>query len=684
MIEKLWLCASLVVGFHSAASAQATMQPEKLVQTVTPAEKYQPLRHAEPMAQVGKPSKPQSALTLRSNEMWWGYFNGKYKTHVPKNLLKYGFGGVMHYAAGIKLPLSNDYDIGTGKTIEGIKFVISDLKHIEDVKIWISTKLSAKADMSDCDICVQDVDKADLVQALNSTPDNFVNEIRFDHPYTIADKEVYVGYSFRVTQVDDVYDECPLVLDHNPDNILGYEGAFLRRFDTDPDWMDDTVDEVLAMQVLFSSDALKQNAVNIDKEFYDVAMKRNDTVKLPLTLSTIGQQGLESFRYVVSIDGQVTDEQTVVLDSAVHEVGGRYRYEFPLTSGDKQGVYNATVKITEVNGAANEGFYEVAAGNAIVVENAPTRKVFVEDYTLTWGRGAPWGFVNKEKLRELYGDQVLIAYVHNGSEDPMATKDYEFYTYKMGIRSFPNTDIDRTLRGVYPYLGTNQGEYFRYAYADDIDQMLAQLPVANVDVDAKLSDDETQVNVETKVRFEFSGEKDNYALFYLLTEDGMQDETWVQRNGMGLYADMGVEEEEPLLDKYINGPEEMTGLVYDDVVIAAKGVMSGVAGSVSPTIQFGEAQTDKTSFRLSDYPIVQDKQQLNVIAVLLDTQSGKVVNACKGKVATDKTAIRTQPATAKVVEVARYTVDGRRVQAPVKGLNIVHYSDGSVVKCILR
>ena len=39
---------------------------------------------------------------------------------------------------------------------------------------------------------------------------------------------------------------------------------------------------------------------------------------------------------------------------------------------------------------------------------------------------------------------------------------------------------------------------------------------------------------------------------------------------------------------------------------------------------------------------------------------------------------------AEAVETARYTLDGRRIDAPVKGINIVRYSDGSVRKVMVK
>ncbi len=667
MVKKLLLCASTLVGMYSAdVCAQNLNRIEEPVKTAAPA--------------IAK-----AHLDLNANEVWWGYFNGEYKSNDPEKLLKSGWGDALTYAAGIKIFAQNDYDMGKGKTIEGIKFVVPDLKNIEDVKIWISTTLSEKLDMSDCDVCVQSIDKANLVQALNSTPDNFTNEIRFNTPYTIGDKDVYVGYTFRVTKVDDTFDECPLVIENRSENILSTKGALYKRYDSDPEWENYTTSGILAMQVLLSSEDMKSNAVNITENFTDVAMNKNSTATQPLLLTSIGKNGLKSFKYVVTSNDKVTDEKTVTLDEPIDMVGGKYTYEFPIKSADKHGVYNTNIKITEVNGVANEGRYMESNGEAIVVDNAPTRKVFIEDYTGTWGKGAPFGFINKIKLNELYGDQVLVVSSHNGAKDPMYIKEYDSYSYKIGIKSIPSTVIDRTYFNIYPYLGSNMGKYLRYGYADDVALALTQVSVASVDVDGKVSEDGNSVDVEAKVKFAFDGEKDNYALFYLLTEDGMHNDSWVQTNGMGQYKGKGYESVEPMFEEYINGKAELTGLVYDDVVVAIMGLKTGVEKSISPSIKLGETQTNKQTFDLTENKIIQDKTKLNAVAVLLDTKSGKVVNANKCKVVCGgETAIRNNDADGNAVEAERYTIDGRKVQNSVKGINIIRYSNGKVVKSIVR
>lgn len=154
---------------------------------------------------------------------------------------------------------------------------------------------------------------------------------------------------------------------------------------------------------------------------------------------------------------------------------------------------------------------------------------------------------------------------------------------------------------------------------------------------------------------------------------------------MGQYAGMGIEKDEPLFDPYINGETELKGLVYDDVVVASSGVSNGVKKSISSKIQMDEVQTHKMTFDLSEFPIIKDKEKLSVCAVLIDTNSGKVINASQSKVLSfEEVSIDSELVGEEAVEVERYTIDGRKVQRPVAGINIVRYSNGRVVKELVR
>ena len=50
----------------------------------------------------------------------------------------------------------------------------------------------------------------------------------------------------------------------------------------------------------------------------------------------------------------------------------------------------------------------------------------------------------------------------------------------------------------------------------------------------------------------------------------------------------------------------------------------------------------------------------------------------------DPTGIDKTTTSTNVEEVSRYSVNGQRLSAPTKGLNIVKYSDGSVKKVVVQ
>ena len=77
------------------------------------------------------------------------------------------------------------------------------------------------------------------------------------------------------------------------------------------------------------------------------------------------------------------------------------------------------------------------------------------------------------------------------------------------------------------------------------------------------------------------------------------------------------------------------------------------------------------------------KARIGVIAMVIDPQTGRVMNADKQYLDLAPTAVR--PITeAEQVEQARYNVSGQRITAPQPGLNLVRQADGTVRKEMVR
>ena len=79
---------------------------------------------------------------------------------------------------------------------------------------------------------------------------------------------------------------------------------------------------------------------------------------------------------------------------------------------------------------------------------------------------------------------------------------------------------------------------------------------------------------------------------------------------------------------------------------------------------------------------IQDKSKLNVCVLLINLNTGQIENAAKCSISEfSATAISPiSEGSRTAIETARYTLDGRRIMAPQKGINIVKYSDGRVSK----
>ena len=127
--------------------------------------------------------------------------------------------------------------------------------------------------------------------------------------------------------------------------------------------------------------------------------------------------------------------------------------------------------------------------------------------------------------------------------------------------------------------------------------------------------------------------------------------------------------------------------VFDDVAVSSSYNTAGINQATSFNMQKDVAVTQEYTLKMPTKKSVKEVlklNKLNVVVILLDSK-GKVVNAGKAAVTLDPTGIEeVNNNAAEVKEVARYTVDGRRINAPQRGVNIVKYSDGRSVKEIVQ
>ena len=76
--------------------------------------------------------------------------------------------------------------------------------------------------------------------------------------------------------------------------------------------------------------------------------------------------------------------------------------------------------------------------------------------------------------------------------------------------------------------------------------------------------------------------------------------------------------------------------------------------------------------------------KLAVIAMII-RNDGKIENAAKFYLSDDPSGVKgISDNYNEIKEIARYTIDGRRISTPQQGLNIVKMSDGSTIKVLVK
>ena len=152
------------------------------------------------------------------------------------------------------------------------------------------------------------------------------------------------------------------------------------------------------------------------------------------------------------------------------------------------------------------------------------------------------------------------------------------------------------------------------------------------------------------------------------------------------------------MDKFVNSPSVVSGILNNFTAIAATGVYiparegevegvytPGVEDFVKAPIEVDQTQSFQHVFNIARNSLLQDKSKLKVCVLLINNKTKKIENAAKCTI-TDAGATGISTVTEEhgnATETARYTLDGRRIQTPQKGVNIVKYGDGRIRKEIV-
>lgn len=254
----------------------------------------------------------------------------------------------------------------------------------------------------------------------------------------------------------------------------------------------------------------------------------------------------------------------------------------------------------------------------------PVKRVVLEEMTGSTCVNCPLGIVSIEHCQQAFGDRFIPVAIHSYTGDNLGASFME-YSSSLGLIGAPMARINR-LPDVYSPMFRQADEfYYRDVDGEDlwydvVARELNQLTMADLDLNAQLSADGQQIEYKTDLRYALTAHNQQLSLFVVVLEDGIQS---FQQNGFyGMQS--------ATLADWCNGGPYATGIIYpythDHVVRSVIGqTYSGTIGMFPADLTGGV--TYSASFSSSCPQSVIDASRLSAVAMLIDTQTGQVINA---------------------------------------------------------
>lgn len=425
----------------------------------------------------------------------------------------------------------------------------------------------------------------------------------------------------------------------------------------------------LAIQLIVEGDFAPNSVQPLD--FGKFVITKGKSKNVAVDFRNIGSK-FTSIDYTIALDGKAGAEQHLDFGKDFG-VGGTHTVEIPFAADSKIGTSTVTLTVTKVNGVENANAIKTATGTLYTVEREFVKRSVVEEGTGTDCGYCPRGHVAMHNMHNLYGDQFIgIALHQRSSMDPMYN-----VSYNLGFPSFPQCMVNRSNDFWDPY----------EQMPAVLKASLNEIALAEVTVAGTFADEDTKVNATASVESLVAGD---YDIAFMLTADGLTGKTtsWKQQN----YFSKG-HSGNPYKSKS-SMPEDIQFLwdkgssyveTYNDVLISSSYVSDKNKATLPTLVANGTVSSEYTLKMPTKVTLKKALKldQIYVVALLLDKKTGAIVNAGRARV-TGSTGIEDVTSGTEATVVARYTVNGVQVSAPVKGVNILKMSDGTTRKVLVK
>ena len=391
--------------------------------------------------------------------------------------------------------------------------------------------------------------------------------------------------------------------------------------------------------------------------------------KFTVNVSNFGTADINSYTLAASIDGKLVKEQTIT-----GVVNGKMKadvVEIPTT--DVQlGARKIKFTITKVDGATPTGNTKNDAYEAdinLYETGLKRQKHLVEQFTSVTCTWCPTGSRLLKKLQEKRKDLAWIA-LHGpmGSNDPMQTNQSIAIMKALGANGYPMAAFNRTvIEGALTTAIAFKESAFEEGvqmFSNMFDQTDENLPAfVNIDIVAK-ADKLANVSNQMVVDVKGTGVKNaggflkDYALYVYVTEDGIVS---------------------PQIDK----GQKIKNYVHNNTF---RQCLTNITGD---NITWNGDNFDKQF--TYDIPADYNASKMHVVAFVAPKLGNSAIPMTE--LVVNQTNMVEVTTTAGIEDasmdngneiVARYNLAGQKIDTAQKGVNIVKYKNGKVVRVVVK
>jgi hypothetical protein len=430
----------------------------------------------------------------------------------------------------------------------------------------------------------------------------------------------------------------------------------------------------LKVQVLFGGGNYIQDAVRI-LDFASSSAVLGGKSQTEVMLINDGSDRVNNISYKVTGKNGNTYEKNAEVSIAAFD---KNVVVLELDADPTQGCDEKTITITKVNGVANTASKGVEAkGTFYTLINKPVATAVVEELVSTTGGRCPAWMTVTDRLQALYGNQVLPIAIH--CYDALEINEYRDIVMTNGNSVNRKKVFDDLYYGTLEkkeYGGNIWWQSSPFGIAKDVRQAVDAIVPGSVNVSVSWADEEHNIlDINAETRFEMDADNIPYQLGFVLMEDGLSGSgsLWSMEN---MFAD-GNYYDDPMFDKWTGMPRFIENVKYENVPVAAWSPYKGIEGSVPETVKAGESNFYNFKANISGNRLIQNKENLSVVALLVDKNTGRIINASKYSLAPHTKIATVTTTTEHPVDV--YNLQGNKVRSGVttleglaKGIYIVN------------